>query len=134
MALTREQILAADDLPREKVMTPEWGTDLPLEERFVWVRTLSAGQRERWEAMMEGPNGFRGRGQLLAAMVALTACDEDGRLLFTPEDIPGLADKSSHTVMLISNVATRLAKIEAADIEELSKNSNASPSAFSASN
>jgi hypothetical protein len=127
MGLTREQILAADDLPREKVYVPDWQGD-------VWVRTLSAGQRERWEAMMEGPDGFRGRGEMMAAVVALTACDEAGQLLFTLDDIPRLAEKSAGAVMRISDVATRLAKIEAADIEELSKNSVASPSAFSASN
>jgi hypothetical protein len=127
MGLTREQILAADDLPREKVYVPDWQGD-------VWVRTLSAGQRERWEAMMEGPDGFRGRGEMMAAVVALTACDEAGQLLFTLDDIPRLAEKSAGAVMRISDVATRLAKIEAADIEELEKNSVASPSAFSASN
>ena len=42
--LTREQILAADDLPRERCPVPEWHGEL-------WVRTMTAADREALRAV-----------------------------------------------------------------------------------
>jgi len=108
--LTREQILAADDLPREKVDTPEWNGE-------VWVRTLTVGQRERWERMVADHQG-----EILPTVVVMTACDEAGNLLFTEEDIPALAGKSAAPVGRIAETALKLAKVSASDQEELKKN------------
>lgn len=133
MALTREQVLSSDDLPREKVPTPEWGLQLPVAERFVYVRTLTAGEREQWEGAVEATTaGARGP-HIRAALVAMVACDERGNALFTPDDIPVLARKSCPVVMRLFEVAQRLSKVAPADVEALEKNSGASPSDSSAS-
>jgi hypothetical protein len=42
----RDKILAADDLPREQVQTDEWA---PFGVPFVFVRGLSAAERDKWE-------------------------------------------------------------------------------------
>lgn len=126
MALTREQILAADDLPRERVAVPEWQGD-------VWVRTLTAAEREQWENAVEATSsGARGP-HIRAALVAMVACDERGVALFTADDIPVLARKSCPAVMRLFEVAQRLSKVAPADVEALEGNSGASPSDSSAS-
>jgi hypothetical protein len=119
--LTREQILAADDLPREQVEVPEWGGS-------VWVRTLTVGQREQWEQTVE-----RHKGNTAATIVVMTACDETGSLLFTEADIPALSAKSAGAVNRIMDVATKLAKVSKEDQEELKKNSTTTPSESSPS-
>ena len=43
--LTKEQMLAADDIKSERVEVPEWGGD-------VMVRGLTGTQRDAWEASM----------------------------------------------------------------------------------
>ena len=44
--LSKEAILAADDLPREKVNVPEWGGE-------VLVRTMSGTDRDAFEASLQ---------------------------------------------------------------------------------
>ena len=41
----KEQILKADDLPKEKVNVPEWNVD-------VYVRALTAAERDGYEASL----------------------------------------------------------------------------------
>jgi hypothetical protein len=124
MSLTREQILAADDLPREKVATPKGD---------VWVRVLTAEDREAWEAAVDASGAARPRGHIRATLVALTACDEAGDLLFTTADIPALARKPIAFILPLFDAAIRLGKVSAADVDALEKNSDAGPSDSSAS-
>ncbi len=51
--LTKEAILAADDLPRETVLMPEWGGD-------VYVRTMSGTDRDAFESSLIARDGAKG--------------------------------------------------------------------------
>lgn len=118
MLLTREQILKTDDLPRETVEVPEWGGS-------VCVRTLTAAERDRFELQFADSKD-KGRPRLLRApLVALTACDETGKPIFSVEDIAALAAKSSAALGRVFDVASKLCGMSKADVEELEKNSEA---------
>lgn len=122
----RDEILAADDRPRRKLSIPEWGRD-------VWIRVMSAAQREQWERDTDDVEGIRKRHLLRAALAVRTVCDEDGSPVFTTADMEALAEKSGPALCRIWDAAIAANKVSKADVEELAKNSDASPSDGSAS-
>jgi hypothetical protein len=109
--LTRDQILAATDLPTAQVDVPEWGGS-------VLVRTMTAGQRDRFEASVQGKRIE----DIRATLAALTICGEDGSLLFSAEDVAALAGKSALALNRVFETAGRLNGILPGDVEELEKN------------
>lgn len=109
--LDRASILAAEDRETESVSVPEWGGD-------VMVRTITAGERDRWELSTQRKKVEDIRGSL----VALTVCDEEGNLLFSPEDVKELSKKSSAPMQRIFNAAVRINRISNEDVSELEKN------------
>jgi hypothetical protein len=112
--LTREAIAKADDLPREKVKTPEWGKD-----SYVFVRTMSGDQRDDFEASFAGDAKSNLRGRL----AALTVCDDEGNLLFAGSDgAELLGGKSARVLDRIFAVAIRLNAISKTDVDALEKN------------
>jgi hypothetical protein len=123
MLLTREAIFAADDLTKELVNVPEWGGD-------VYLRTLTAGERERWEETNLTRKGNDSKVNLInlqASLVALTAVDEAGVHLFTAADIPALNGKSSVALQRLFSKALELNRVGKQDVEELVKNSETTP-------
>jgi len=121
--LTREQILAANDLPIERVSVPEWGGS-------VCIRTLTAAQREEWEKQA---GDAKGKWQIRATLVAAAVCDEAGKPLFTANDVAALAAKSAPPIIRIFEAANKQSGISEEDVAELEKNSEANPSDSSAS-
>lgn len=78
MALTRAQIAAAKDWEVQQVAVPEWGD-------FVYVRTLTAGDREKYESFMSGLKDKSGKlnlGTVRARLAALSLCDENGTRIY----------------------------------------------------
>lgn len=114
-ALSREAILAYGELPRELVHVAALGGS-------VWVRTLTAGQRDRYEMDQFEANKREKAQDYRARLVAATACDADGRLLFAPGDIPLLSDLSCAALDPIYEVALRLNRFTSSDVKELEKN------------
>lgn len=117
MSLSRDQILASDDLPREAVEVREWGGS-------VWVRTLNGLQRDGFETATAG----KAKIETLAMLAVRTVCDEAGSLLFSEDDVPALLQKNADAILRIVEVALRINAINRKDIDELEKNSNAIPS------
>lgn len=118
--LTRDAILAADDIVRETVKVPEWGGE-------VIVSTMSGSQRDAWEQSLVGPEGEDGRRAVntqdaTARLLAFCIVDDKGATLFTPEDIGKLAKKSSRALNRLGRVAQRLNGLGARDLEEQKKN------------
>lgn len=97
--LTKDAILAADDLPREIVPVPEWGGD-------VYVRTMSGTDRDAFEASLIGKEGRLEN--VRARLVSLTLCDEAGSRMFTDSDITALGGKSAQALDRVFAVAQRL--------------------------
>jgi hypothetical protein len=114
--LTRDQILATDDLEREEIPVPEW-------DGSVFVRTLRLSERLALETDLAGSPP-----DALAVVTAACACDEGGNLLFTRDDVAALGAKSSKVLHRIFTAAMALNSLTAEDLGELRKNSEASPS------
>ncbi len=127
--LSREQILAAVDLPREEVYIAEWAGS-------VWVRTLSAAERDALEAasvQARGKDRSVNLANLRARLAVLCLVDEQGQRLFTDTDAVALGQKSAKALARVYDVAARLNGLSAEDVEELAKNSEPGPSGASAS-
>lgn len=115
MPLGRDDILGRDDLPRQLVAVPEWGGE-------VWVRTLTAAERDAWEASIVGDGGARDLGNLRARLAARAMCDESGARLFADADAEALGCKSAVALGRVYDVAARLSGVREDDVERLEKN------------
>jgi hypothetical protein len=108
--LSAGEIFAA---PREapmEVAVPEWGG-------AVFVRMLTAGERDRFETMaLDGKS--KGR-HVRALLVCACACDFDGNRLFTDGDLPRISELDAAPVDRVFAAAMRLNRIGAAEVAEL---------------
>ena len=117
-ALTRENILAEDDLELVEVAVPEW----PKCGGHVWVKGLSAAEAE--ELISDASEGIKGK---RAQLLVHTLCDEKGELLFTASDVEALNRKHTAVLDRIADVAMALNGLGADVQERLAKNSEATP-------
>ena len=114
MALTKDQILAADDMGLLEVQVPEWGGS-------VHVRVMSVGERDSYENEWmvnknKGVDNFRSK------FLQRVLCDEKGELLFTPQEVDKLAKKSARVITRIWDAAMKHNALTDDDVEELAKN------------
>ena len=110
--LSKDAILAAEDLPRETVSVPEWGGQ-------VLVRTMSGTDRDAFEASLLAKDGRMEN--VRARLVALTLCDAQGDRLFNDSEIAALGRKSARALDRVFSVAQRLNGI-GADEAQAAKN------------
>jgi hypothetical protein len=118
-SLTREQILAANDLRTEVVEVPEWGGP-------VKVRSLTGRERDRYQETvikMRGTDPQIVLRDLRVKLIARTAIGDDGKLLFGDDDVEALANKNAAALERVFTAAQRLCGLSATDVEEMVKNS-----------
>lgn len=113
--LSKEEILKAKDADTVVVNVPKWGGD-------VIVSTMTGNARDRFESSIVGKNGGMNMQNIRAKLVAACVVDEDGKLLFTQDDIVALSKKSSVALDKVFNAAQKLNAISDDDVEELAKN------------
>lgn len=118
MTLTKEQILAADDLKRIPVDVPEWGGK-------VYVTELTGAERGQFEMLMVGSDGkAKPIGEYLpimkAQLVGRTLVNETGERIFTNEEVDALAKKNSQVLERIFKVAEKLNSV--LGMEDVAKN------------
>ena len=115
MSLSKSAILAANDAETKSVEVPEWGGE-------VSVRVMTGAQRDKFESAITLRRGKSGEKMEVAGLrsllVALTACDETGQLLFEESDIAGLEKKSSTALQRVFDAAAALNGLTAAGAEE----------------
>lgn len=115
MTLTKEQIFSAPDMQLEEVEVPEWGGS-------VFVRPMSGIDRDAMEAFIIERNESLGPkaavDQIRPWCIARTACDKDGKLIFTKDDIPEMNKKSGAALDRIFKVIRRLSGL----MEDVKKN------------
>lgn len=122
--LSKQEILAAQDIVYEDVAVPEWGGT-------VRVKTLSGIERDSLEqSMMEGKGGNQkvNMANFRAKLCGRTIVDEDGKRLFSEMDMADLGRKSGAALQRVFNVASRLSGFSSSDIDELTKNLESSQS------
>lgn len=113
--LTKDQILAADDLRTEKVAVPEWGGD-------VYIRQMSGREQDKFEAECRGKNGGPNLINMRARMVAACLVDSEGKKLFTDEDVIKLSNKSGSVLNRLIDKIGELNRITGEDLEKIAKN------------
>lgn len=110
--LSREAILAAQDLKTEDVSVPEWGG-------VVRVAVMTGTARDAWEQSLvpaskgEAPNVANIRARLVAAC----AVDESGARLFTDTDAVALGAKSAAALERVAKACQRLNGLTAEEAE-----------------
>lgn len=97
----RSAIFAADDLPREPVEVP-W-----LDEK-LYVRGLTAAEKDAWVARTMPDGEFAWTNNLTAELVAATLVTEDGSRIFDDDDAIELGTKGTATLSMLFGVAMRL--------------------------
>lgn len=127
--LTREQILAVQDVSTETVAVPEWGGD-------VLVRGMTGTERDRFEASIVETHGKKVKVVMVnirARLVAQCVIDEKGERLFSNADIELLGKKSAAALQRVYDVAQKLCGLSDSDVEELSEAFLPGPSGASTS-
>jgi hypothetical protein len=113
--LTRDEILSKTKLKTKTVAIPEWGGD-------VLVSEMSGTGRDAWEQTLQDRDP---QGRLVsprAKLVIATVVNESGDCLFTDKDTEQIGKLSASSLIAICNVAQKLNKLMAEDLEEAAKN------------
>ncbi len=128
--LTREMATQADRFNMVEVDVTEWG---PLDPETgkpqtttVFVREMTGREKDNFEAGLISVNGRKQKMNLAdvrARLAILVCCDENGSLIFKPEDVEWLTKKSVRPLSRIYNAAKDLNDLSDEDEEELLKNS-----------
>lgn len=116
MALTREQILALQDLDVEEFDVPEWNDT-------VYLRNWTGRERDKFEQEFTGDRANGKFHNIRASVAALTLSDDSGKRLFTEADIITLGGKSGAALDRIFTRACQKNHLLAPDIEKLEGNS-----------
>lgn len=125
MALTvaelAAQILAADDLPIQKVTVREW-KDSEGKPLVLGVRVMTVEERDSYEKEWVG-NKERGIDNFRTKYLARCLCHpESGERLFDEAGVEQLAKKSAAIVSKLFDKAMKHNNMTETDVEELAKN------------
>ena len=111
MDLTKDAILAVQDLNVLKVHVKEWGGD-------VYIRCMTVGERDAYECEWLA-NKERGVPNYRSKFLARCLCDKEGARLFTDAEVEQLASKSISVVNRLFNKAMKHNAMSMEDVEEL---------------
>lgn len=117
--LTKEAILAAQDLKHEVVEVPEWGGQ-------VGVRMMTGTERDAFEDevfKMRGKNVEQNLKNFRSRLLVRTLTDGEGNRLFNDNEISVLGGKSAPVLDRLFTVSQKLNGIGPKDVEEATKNS-----------
>jgi len=120
--LTKEQILTVSDIKTRTVKIPEWNG-------CVTIKMLTGLERDQLESIAYPVSDKKeaARDNIRALWCVFSIVDENGVRIFTNEDIEKVSLKSSAALDRIFTAALSLNKVSNKDIEEMSKNSEATP-------
>jgi hypothetical protein len=119
--LSKTDILGLSDLATETVDVPEWGG-------AVIIRTMTGTERDAYEASLmqrDASGNYRvDTVNMRAKLVAHTAVDEAGALLFDPAtELAALAGKNAAAIERLFVVAQRLNGLAGNSVADAEKNS-----------
>lgn len=130
--LTRDAILAADDLQYEDVYCPEWADSTGAE--WVCVRAMTGMERSEYQTSLLDVSADGKDTQIIlrgADVRAAALCMVDsprGVRLFSLEEVELLGAKNANALNRVAEVAKRLSALTKKDMEELTSNLKATPS------
>jgi hypothetical protein len=117
VTLSKDQILAAEDIPTKDVEVPEWGGS-------VRMRGLTGSERDAYELSLWQ---VRGEKRILrmenarARLVAMCIVDENGERMFSDAEAKDLGRKSGKVLDRLFDEARKLSGLTAEDVEELAE-------------
>lgn len=117
----KNDILAYDDIERRAVVVDEW-RDAEGKPRTIYVRVMTAEERENLEQAVYEARTKKESFSYRALVVAATACDATGALLFDKADVPALSKKSGKVIMRLQAIAEELNKVTEESVEGAVKN------------
>lgn len=112
--LNKEAILNVKDTHQEVVHVEEWGG-------HVCIRAMSGAERDDFRAAIEGKDTSL-VGQFEAPLLALTLVDEEGKRLFSIDDVEALRAKSAKVLDKLTQIAMRVNGMTEEAQEEAAKN------------
>lgn len=115
--LSRTDILGASDTKYEVVHVPEWGKDA-----YVRVRSMKAGDRDQMERAITDADEQVSSRQVRARIVSLCVVDDEGKPLFTKDDVALLAERHVAPMQRIFEAVALLNAFSNEDVESLAKN------------
>jgi len=113
-ALTKDQILAADDMDLLEINVPEWNGS-------VYIRVMSVGERDAYEREWIGKRET-GVEHFRTKFLQRVLCSENGELLFNADEVAALSKKSARVMARLWDKAMKHNHLMADDVEELAKN------------
>jgi hypothetical protein len=113
--LSRDAILSSNDLKKEVVSVPEWGGE-------VVIATMTGAARDSWEQSLLAGKKSVSLDNIRVRLVAATALDDKGNLLFSDKDAEALGKKSASALDRCVKVAQKLNRLTESELEDLSKN------------
>jgi hypothetical protein len=126
--LSREAIVAVDDLKIERVTVPEWGGE-------VLIRTMNGLERSQFDSdIIVERNGERDvdKQRFFSELLSRTLVGEEGSRLFaSPEEVRQLMGKSGEVLTRLGQVALRINGLSRESQEEITKNSEPAPNGAS---
>lgn len=114
--LTKEAILAAQDIRTEVVDVPEWGGEVTIAE-------MTGTARDTYERLLFTKVGDSADiRDLRAKLVAFSIVDDDGNLMFSPAEVAELGKKSARALTHVFDAASELNAIGEEGLDEAAGN------------
>ena len=121
----RDQILAAEDIPSEKVQIPEWGVTIE-------VRGMTGAERTRiMDNAVDQQGGVNLQYVYPEIVIATSFDDVTGEQIFKPSDRDTLLTKSAVALDRLAQVGMRLSGFTQESADEAGKDSSATATADS---
>jgi hypothetical protein len=118
--MLKDKLFQVCDIKTEPANCPEW-----FEPGEAFIRVLSGRERERWE---DSVTANKGKNIIRAGLVAACLCDGEGKPILSDKmDVERLADKSGIVLDRLFDQCRNLNRMDAADVEAASKNSDTTP-------
>lgn len=111
-------ILSIEDRPSERVEVPEWN-------RVIYLRTLSAAERDVYETEIfeyKKREVIFNRLNIKARLLVRCIANEQGNRIFADNQVDALGNKSAKVLNRLFDIAQKLNGLTVEDVEELEKN------------
>lgn len=99
----------------ERVEVPEWQTE-------VWVREMTAAERDAYEQAQIGPDGKPNMDNARAKLLVRCLADQAGELIFSAADAEKLGEAQGTVLTRLFLVASRLNGLSESEIKDAAKN------------
>lgn len=118
--IDRQQFLQPKPRKRIDVPLPEFGNG-----SVVPVWGMTAKEWTAFQAEQQGKDGKpNAKAKIVRERLAIACCkDDDGKPLFTSDDIQAIGDVAAGVIERIVNAALEVSGITESDVESLAKNS-----------